>query len=351
MTDKTHIDLGVPIKVAKLSSSDYYALYVTGTLTATIDETPITALLTTIDGHVDGLETLFTAMSAKLPAALGATTKAASLSVAAATDPDLRPGNVNITTRDIVSASASGQNSVSIVTGTPTAGSVQSQALNGHSCALVQLSGTWTGTMAFEVSEDGGTTWYSTPMRVKGTIMTVGSATANGVFYGDVSGVSHFRVRSTAVITGTVVVNMNFSADSGAVQLINPARLFDNTTGAEVSILAASTLAAATDKGMVVQNHPYSGRMATGTKTNVNDAAASTTLLAANADRKGFIIFNDSPAILYLDLSGGTASTTSFSHQLASGQSYEQSGWRYTGAITGIWASDQSGAARMTEFT
>lgn len=93
----------------------------------------------------------------------------------------------------------------------------------------------------------------------------------------------------------------------------------------------------------------------TGTKSNVNDTNSSTTILASNASRKGAVIWNDSTAVLYLDLSGGTASATSCSVKLIADAFYElpDNGKRgcYTGAITGIWASDASGAARVTEFT
>jgi hypothetical protein len=91
----------------------------------------------------------------------------------------------------------------------------------------------------------------------------------------------------------------------------------------------------------------------TGTKSNVNDAASSTTVLASNANRKGATFFNDSTVSLYLDLSGGTATTTSFS-VLIPAQGYFElpvcQGGVYTGLITGIWASDASGAVRVTEF-
>jgi hypothetical protein len=93
----------------------------------------------------------------------------------------------------------------------------------------------------------------------------------------------------------------------------------------------------------------------TGTKSNVNDGASSVTILAANAARKGATFWNDSTAVLYLDLSGGTATATSCSVKLGADEFYElpDNGKRgvYTGLITGIWASDQSGAVRVTEFT
>lgn len=85
------------------------------------------------------------------------------------------------------------------------------------------------------------------------------------------------------------------------------------------------------------------------TKANVSDAATSTTILAANVSRIGATIWNDSTAILYLDLTGGTATATSCSVKLIADAFYEVP-FGYTGLITGIWASDASGAARVTEF-
>ena len=85
------------------------------------------------------------------------------------------------------------------------------------------------------------------------------------------------------------------------------------------------------------------------TKANVSGAASSTTLLAANVGRLGAAIWNDSSAILYVDLTGGTASATSCSVKLAA-DDYLEVPFGYTGLITGIWAS-ATGAARVTEFS
>lgn len=85
------------------------------------------------------------------------------------------------------------------------------------------------------------------------------------------------------------------------------------------------------------------------TVTSVDSATASTNILAANAARKGAIITNTDENSLYLDLSGGTASATNYSVELATDGTY-QVPFGYTGAITGIWAVDGTGAALVTEF-
>lgn len=88
---------------------------------------------------------------------------------------------------------------------------------------------------------------------------------------------------------------------------------------------------------------------ATATKSNVSGSASSVTVLAANTSRKKYCVYNDSTAVLYLDLSGGTASATSFTVLVPGGGFYENSLPVGTGLITGIWAT-ATGAARVTEW-
>lgn len=82
--------------------------------------------------------------------------------------------------------------------------------------------------------------------------------------------------------------------------------------------------------------------------TSVAGDTSNQTLLAANANRLGAIIYNDSTANLYLKL-GTTASTTSFTALLTS-DSYYEVPFNYTGRIDGVWAS-ATGDARITELT
>lgn len=89
----------------------------------------------------------------------------------------------------------------------------------------------------------------------------------------------------------------------------------------------------------------------TAAQTSVADNAASVTLLASNANRRGATIFNDSSALLYVLLGSGPATTTTYTARLYS-QGYYEVPAGYTGIIVGIWASDPNdGAARITELT
>lgn len=88
----------------------------------------------------------------------------------------------------------------------------------------------------------------------------------------------------------------------------------------------------------------------TATTSSVADDNVSTTLLASNSSRKGLSVFNDSTASLYLAFSA-TASTTSFNVVVKPYAYYEMFGRGvYTGAVSGIWASNASGHARITEW-
>lgn len=85
--------------------------------------------------------------------------------------------------------------------------------------------------------------------------------------------------------------------------------------------------------------------------TSVADTASSTTLAAANGRRIGLYVFNDSTSDLYLKY-GASASTTSFTVKIPSGYFWEMpTTMIYQGLVTGIWASNASGAALITELT
>lgn len=88
----------------------------------------------------------------------------------------------------------------------------------------------------------------------------------------------------------------------------------------------------------------------TGAPANVAASAASVTLLAANPARKGAVIYNDSPATLYLVLNASAASTNNYTEQLAPGESLVLERGDYSGEIRGIWTA-AVGYARVTEFS
>lgn len=90
------------------------------------------------------------------------------------------------------------------------------------------------------------------------------------------------------------------------------------------------------------------GVSTTATLSSVANSLTTGVLLAANTNRKSYIVFNDSLAVVFLAFAA-TASTTAFSTKLQPGSEYEP-GTDYTGVISAI-SSAAVGSCRITEFT
>lgn len=84
------------------------------------------------------------------------------------------------------------------------------------------------------------------------------------------------------------------------------------------------------------------------TRTSVAGAAADTPLLAANAGRKGALIYNDSNSILYIGLGATPVSDSDFTFPIAADAAWEVPPG-FTGEVRGIWV-DAGGFARITEL-
>lgn len=125
----------------------------------------------------------------------------------------------------------------------------------------------------------------------------------------------------------------------------------DYTMATEVTV-ATSPVNSKTAFIPAVQTVTASGGIgpATGTTTSVDSTASPVTLLAANTSRQGATITNTDANTLYVLLGTGTVSATNFTVAIAA-NGYFEVPFKFTGAITGIWAVDGSGAAKITEVT
>lgn len=84
------------------------------------------------------------------------------------------------------------------------------------------------------------------------------------------------------------------------------------------------------------------------TTANVASSASNVTIFSAAARPNGRTVWNDSTAVLYLKF-GVTASSSSYTVQLAAGAFYEFPQPAYSGQVDGIWAS-ANGNARTTQW-
>lgn len=129
---------------------------------------------------------------------------------------DNRPAASAISTVDLVCTSTTGlQDGAVLITGTPTANSAVTMAINGNSGMYTLVTGTWTGSLQFEKSLDGGVTYTPFGQHIDGTSATETVITLNCSSRSSPAGATHVRLRATATITGTANVQMNFaSADT-----------------------------------------------------------------------------------------------------------------------------------------
>lgn len=272
---------------------------------------------------------------------------------------------------------------------------------DGISAVALRISGTWVGTVVFEGSVDA-TLWdpiYGVRAGVGIPYTSIDESLNDNVFRFTTAGFRQVRAVFTRT-SGTVTLSWRASYNVSGVYVNFPLPPGTNAIGklaansgvdiGDVDVLslvpgtsatnlgkAIDTAAGATDTGVaalvvrddalttltpadgdfVAQRVDSIGALwtrdtdpATGTTSAVADAATSTTVLASNAARRGATIWNDSTAVLYLLLGSGTASATNCTVKLIADAFYEVP-FGYTGIISGIWASDASGSARVTEFT
>lgn len=146
-----------------------------------------------------------------------------------------------ITVVDSASTTTTGQGGQTIITGTPTAGSAASAVTSGTGAFSIELSGTWTGTVAFEQSPDGGVNWAACDMVIQGVDTVVQSATSNGLFKGIAAGNVQVRARATAAVTGSVAVAFlgNVVTDLQHVIVVGGSVYGNNSDTAALVTLAA----------------------------------------------------------------------------------------------------------------
>lgn len=153
-------------------------------------------------------------------------------------------------------------------------------------------------------------------------------------------------VASNAVLNA-ILTELNQKLEQGQEVALDAATLaaLESITATVANFPAVQSV---DDNGSSLTVDPYPASASA--PVQVPASVTNVTLLAANANRKGFIIVNDGNQSLYVKF-GATATTTSYTVKLTSGQTYESpSGIVYTGIIDGIW-NVANGNAYVTELT
>lgn len=200
-----------------------------------------------------------------------------------------------------------------------TSGTITSATCPGAGCVTlsvagvgvgaIQITGTWSGTITAQGSVDG-TNYVSAAIVSVPTGATTTTTTTNGVWLIGIAGLKSIRLTGTAWTSGTATVTIRASQ------------------GTQDTITRITT--------------------ATTAVSSVAGSASSVACLAANSDRVGATVYNDSTADVYVKL-GATASATSFTVKLFQ-DGFFTIPFGYTGVIDCIWTS-ATGSARVTEVT
>ncbi len=199
--------------------------------------------------------------------------------------------------------------------------------------------------------QDGGSS-----LTVDGTVAATQSGSwtvgVGGTVTVDGSGVTQ-PVSGTVTATdggGSLTVDGTVSAaQSGTWNIANVTGTVSLPTGAatETSLSAISATASGSNL-RVIESDPLPVRSSLAAVGSIAASASSVILLAANANRRAFAVFNDSTATLYLKF-GATASTSSYTVQIDASGYYESGPVVYSGRLDAIWSS-ATGAARVTEW-
>jgi hypothetical protein len=230
---------------------------------------------------------------------------------------DTSSAAVNITAQDVSSTSTVQFGGQVTIAGTPTTSSTAVMPISAVQTVMVVISGTWTGTLAVEVSSDNGVTYQPRAMHVLGTALFSNNLTSNAV--GSINGTAktHVRVRATTAMTGTAVVKFVSSNNLSNVYVGNAVKIIDGTATTSppsMTIKAASTPVVATDPAVVVtvspnastiiEEKPWTSKVLIGNGTTV--------IKTGSGILHGFVINNNATGgVIYLyDNTAGSGTIT-----------------------------------------
>jgi predicted SnoaL-like aldol condensation-catalyzing enzyme len=266
---------------------------------------------------------------------------AGNLRVSGSTPVDIFPATQNITTQDLASTTTTGTHAQTIITGTPTANSAASFTISTEETVIIQVTGTWTGTLQTEISEDAGVTWYLRFIHLTGTDYVGSSFTTNFNGGANVAGYTNIRVRATTAMTGTAIVKISESLNNNIIHVINAIRLTDGYDGI-VAVKPPNTPAVATDIALVVAlspNNSVTTSIAPKYGTNNQTITISLASLASAGARASTAVDNTTnlykDAFLFFTVKTGASGTSTTGYINIYGYGSVDGGSTYPEGITG----------------
>ena len=272
-----------------------------------------------------------------------ATTQPVSLSVLPMTTE--RTASGNITAACPISVQGS-------IVSCPAGSTVQISSI-GSSVVQYGTQGTWVATMTQDISYDSNCStspnsvvWYNigsydTDPNTNSYLINWGFANNQDPWVIQTSGTQCVRLRAQAYTSGTVAVQL----DAGQGSYPNLPLIAYNSTLPTLTT-GQTSLMQADSNGRLLTAAPS---VSSSSLTNVSNATTSTSILSANPNRKGLILYNNATGTSCNVAFAATASNTAFTFNIAAGSTYVMSPPIYQGAISDICTA-ASGTMRVTEF-
>jgi hypothetical protein len=176
-------------------------------------------------------EATLSAINTKLPATVGQKTMAASLPMTLASD------------QTPLANPAATTGTITALNGTVSA------AVQGYNSCMLVLTGTWSASLVFEISADGGTSWFqgafaAPPAVVSPLPVPMLLVTTNGTFQGvGMGAITNVRVRASAFTSGTVNARLVFGV--GAAGLLPGFTAIQQNVTVSINNNSVANLAAA----------------------------------------------------------------------------------------------------------
>jgi len=286
-----------------------------------------------LNGRLQRVAQRLSSLIALLPASIGQKTKTASLAVAIASDQvvPISDNDASLTVDGTVAATQSGTWDIRNISGTIPLATGSATAENQYvtQTLIGEASETAPGTDTADSGLNGRLKRVA--QRLTTLITTVEARVG--------------ALTETPASSDTASSGLNGRLQRIAQRLTSLIALLPQSLGPQVKSASLSVTLASDTGSLPVEITPAVSSTASPTRISITTSSA--TLLSANTNRIGAIIYNEGSAALFVKL-GASASTTSYTVKLASGAFYVVPEV-YTGIIDGV-TDTGTGAALATEI-
>ena len=223
--------------------------------------------------------------------------------------------------------------------------------VNLNDSAGTGLTSTLTGgKQALDINIAGGSSSGAVADKTTFTYGTTSETPVGGVFQ-DTSPTLTAGQTGAMRLTSNRELHINLRS-AGAEIGTSGSPVRTDPTGTTTQPISAASLplptGAATEATLSSLNDKHTS--STSTLTQVAASTSSVSILASNANRKGWVLVNDSNKIAFVAFAA-TATSAAYTYKINANSTLEPQQAVYTGAISAIWKSGVTGNMVITELT